>query len=161
MYFQMKNILKNNHNHTPKHIFFFFGFWLISPLKSCNSEIFLINFLKSKTTRNISFLYFFFSLSPVSLIVQATKQQILTFYCSFFYTKTSKSEQSTITPLQIRSQYLQSFLVSSRKKLQSKMIYVKSKNTLTIPIYKNNSIKNHNLKTDKESKVATVVLGLL
>jgi hypothetical protein len=41
------------------------------------------------------------------------------------------------------------------------MIYVKSKNTLTIPIYKNNSIKNHNLKTDKESKVATVVLGLL
>jgi hypothetical protein len=41
------------------------------------------------------------------------------------------------------------------------MIYVKSKNTLTILLYKNNSIKNHNLKTDKESKVATVVLGLL
>ena len=60
MYFQMKNILKNNHNHTPKHIYLFFGFWLISPLKSCNSKIFLINFLKSKTTRNISFLYFFF-----------------------------------------------------------------------------------------------------
>jgi hypothetical protein len=41
------------------------------------------------------------------------------------------------------------------------MIYVKLKNTLTIPIYKNNSIKNHNLKTEKESKVATVVFRVI